>query len=258
MAKKSKRTVPEAPKAEVPEWIVTFGDMMTLLLCFFILLAAFSELKKDHEYQQVVDAVKEAFGNTGGVGLTPTMDPPLRSLIKTLELLTLESREKMRVSQSDVQGMVGKHAEVKQIREGMVFTIGGNSTFDRASALVKEPVKEDLRAIAKLLAGRSNKIAIRGHCDSNDLIPGARWENLYQLSFARAEAVMQYLTGEVGLSPNVFILEARADTEPLQPRAQRTADQQVNRRVEIILTQSVVADFNSDTHYTDTNNARGG
>ena len=46
MSKKHRRAKPAVPG--VPEWVVTFGDMMSLLLCFFILLQMFSELKKDH------------------------------------------------------------------------------------------------------------------------------------------------------------------------------------------------------------------
>ena len=48
--------------AGVPEWVVTYGDLMSLLLCFFILLAAFSELKQERDYQEVVRSVQEAFG----------------------------------------------------------------------------------------------------------------------------------------------------------------------------------------------------
>ena len=57
------------PAPGVPEWVVTFGDMMSLLLCFFILLQMFSELKKDREYQRVVTAIKEAFGYSGSIGV---------------------------------------------------------------------------------------------------------------------------------------------------------------------------------------------
>jgi len=56
----------------VPEWVVTYGDMMSLLLCFFILLSAFSELKKPREYQRVIDSIKEALGLDGGQGLVRT------------------------------------------------------------------------------------------------------------------------------------------------------------------------------------------
>jgi flagellar motor protein MotB len=60
---------------ETPAWVVTFGDMMALLLCFFILLQMFSELKEDREYQRVITAIKEAFGYSGGIGVLPIDDP---------------------------------------------------------------------------------------------------------------------------------------------------------------------------------------
>ena len=69
----------------VPEWVVTFGDMMALLLCFFILLQMFSELKQDREYQRVITAIKEAFGYSGGIGVLPIDDPPVRSIVEQLE-----------------------------------------------------------------------------------------------------------------------------------------------------------------------------
>jgi len=61
--KKKKREQPG-----VPEWMVTYGDLMSLLLTFFILLASFSELKKPREYQRVVDAIQDELGVNGGVG----------------------------------------------------------------------------------------------------------------------------------------------------------------------------------------------
>ena len=56
---------PKKAQPGVPGWMVTFGDMMALLLCFFILLQMFSELKQDREYQRVITAIKEAFGFSG-------------------------------------------------------------------------------------------------------------------------------------------------------------------------------------------------
>ena len=73
--------------AGAPEWVLTYGDMMSLLLCFFIMLVALSEIKKEDKYQAVVRGVKAAFGMTGGGGSVPTLDDPERSLIKTLEEL---------------------------------------------------------------------------------------------------------------------------------------------------------------------------
>ena len=59
-----------------PAWIITFADMMALLLCFFILLQMFSELKRDREYQRVANAVKTAFGSPArSVSCPRTMSP---------------------------------------------------------------------------------------------------------------------------------------------------------------------------------------
>ena len=58
MAVKKKKA--EAP-AGAPDWMVTYGDMVTLLLTFFVLLLAMSEIKQDQKMMDFMQAVKEAF-----------------------------------------------------------------------------------------------------------------------------------------------------------------------------------------------------
>ncbi|MHC4092412.1 MAG: flagellar motor protein MotB, partial [Planctomycetota bacterium] len=48
--------------AGAPAWMVTYGDMMTLLLCFFVLLVAMSEIKQEDKFLQVVESLRHAFG----------------------------------------------------------------------------------------------------------------------------------------------------------------------------------------------------
>ncbi len=109
----------------VPEWIVTFGDLMSLLLTFFILVLMFSELKQDREYQRVLTGVKEAFGYSGGVGVLPIDDPPLRSIVERLEATALKAYKQEKNSQSTTDGVVGPEMKVKTVREGLMFSIGG-------------------------------------------------------------------------------------------------------------------------------------
>ena len=109
----------------IPEWVVTFGDMMSLLLTFFILLVSFSELKRPHEYQRVVTAVKEAFGYSGGVGVLPSDDPPLRSMIEMLEEVAKQKSATTKLSESPVESTKGKQTKVRRVHEGLKFTIGG-------------------------------------------------------------------------------------------------------------------------------------
>jgi chemotaxis protein MotB len=241
-----------------PAWVVTFGDMMSLLLCFFILLQMFSELKRDHEYQRVVTAIKEAFGYAGGIGVLPVDDPPLRSLVETLESMAVKKdREFLNTSSSPDAGIDGPQMRVTKIRDGIVFTIGGPSTFDPLSAEVKDSVKAELKKLATLLAGRNNKIEIIGHAAAKYIPPDSPWRSLDHLSYRRAENVKDLLL-EYGLDDRVFRLQAVGMREPVRPRAVEPEDAAENRRVEIILTELLVEEVNADALYTDETAARGG
>ena len=46
----------------IPEWVVTFGDMMSLLLTFFIMLVSLSEIKEEETYQALVNSLQRQFG----------------------------------------------------------------------------------------------------------------------------------------------------------------------------------------------------
>ena len=73
------------PKAGAPEWMVTYGDTMTLLLCFFVIIVSMSEVKKDEKFQQVVESIRKAFGGyVGNIGALPIENTPTGSLLQRL------------------------------------------------------------------------------------------------------------------------------------------------------------------------------
>lgn len=241
----------------VPEWIVTFGDLMALLLTFFVLLQMFSELKREHEYQRVVTAVKEAFGYSGGIGFMPVDDVPVRSIIEQLEEMASARSREVRSADSPSDSVDGAHLRVTRVREGLVFTIGGAGTFDPESAEVKESVKAELRAMARLLAGRKNKVVVRGHAGNKYLSSGSHWRDLNELSYERARNVMEVLVEE-GIDERLFRIEAVSRWEPVNPRVTDPTRTAENRRVEVILTEVLADDMDRDAHLTNEANARGG
>jgi len=249
---------PSKQKGGIPEWVVTFGDMMTLLLCFFVLLAAFSELKKEHEYQRVITAVKEAFGYSGGVGTLPIDDPPLRSMIESLQELARKQMAENVVSQSSDPGLRGKETTVTRVHEGLKFTVGGSQMFEPASATLHEAAKPELERIARLLMGKRFKIEIRGHAAGKQLPQGSPFSDLTDLSYYRAKAVHDFLIDSGGLDPLVLRITAAGDTEPVVPRAYTPETQAVNRRVEIIQTEAEVEETNPDPNFEDPGYAQGG
>ncbi len=240
MAKKCK-----CPPPGAPEWMTTFSDMVTLLLCFFVLIVSFSEIKKDEVYQSVVKEIQQSFGMRGGGGKIPITDDPALSLIEVLDAMRLRQQKMPNRSNTKDPGQRGREPQVTRIREGMLISTGGRITFEPGSADLTRESKESLDQLAEVFKGWENVVELRGHAAALELpTPGhGAYRDLWDLSHARAKACFDYLTTEVGIDGGRFRLTANADREPLDPRAADTADAEINRRVEVLVSESLKEDF---------------
>ncbi|MEM6458728.1 MAG: flagellar motor protein MotB [Planctomycetota bacterium] len=235
----------ECPPPGAPGWMTTYGDMMTLLLCFFVLIVSFSEIKKEDQFQAVVEHIKEAFGMMGGGGKIPITDDPALSLIERLDALRLKQEKVPNRSNTKDPGQQGREPQVTKVREGMMIATGGRITFEPASATLGEEAKESLRQLTEVFKGWENLIELRGHAAALEMPEAgtAEFSDLWHLSHARAKAVFDYLTVDLGVDPERFRLTANADREPLDARAADADDAEVNRRVEVLVSESLKQDF---------------
>ncbi|MEM7626414.1 MAG: flagellar motor protein MotB [Planctomycetota bacterium] len=233
------------PPAGAPEWMTTYGDMMTLLLCFFVLIVSFSEIKKEDQFQAVVEHIKESFGMMGGGGKIPITDDPALSLIERLDALRLKQEKVPNRSNTKDPGQQGREPQVTKVREGLMITTGGRITFEPGSADLTEEAKESLRQLAEVFKGWENLVELRGHAASLELpeTGNAQFSDLWHLSHSRSKSVFDYLTVELEIDPARFRLTANADREPLDARAADTDDAEVNRRVEVLVSESLKQDF---------------
>jgi chemotaxis protein MotB len=230
----------------VPEWVVTYGDMMSLLLCFFILLAAFSELKRPDEYQKVIDAIKEALGATGGdSSVIDALD-----LASSFELVPdgkLKSVEKHRTrSDIDEQTTDGQDQTTATLFNGKRWTIGKPFSFEagvfQLSAEAQQVLKE---LVAPRIRGSNNKFIVMGHAwGVEDRIGGL---DHTELSYRRARAAMDYLVGECGVDPKLLDLWAAGDSQPLKLERAHGAG---NRRTEVFMTEVSIDQLHPDPYGT--------
>jgi chemotaxis protein MotB len=239
MAKKKKKE----GGGGAPDWMVTYGDMMTLLLCFFVLIVSFSTIdpKEKHKYEAAMESIKEALGMPGN-GKVPNDAIPKMSMVQVLERVQRERKKHDNEASTKEEGMQGETTEVTKIRDGMQFTVGGPVSFEPASATLTDQAKQRLETIAELMRGYNNLIQLRGHAASMELAghPDSSYQTLWQLSHARARAVMDYLTEPpIGLRPDRFRLVAVADREPLAQRAYSSRDKAPNRRVEVVVAEQL-------------------
>ena len=238
----------KCPPAGAPEWVMTYGDMMSLLLTFFILLLSLSEIKKEDEWKAMVEEVKKSFGMQGGGGRLPTDNDPALTLVKILETVQSQQRREQNTANTDDPGMSGRDQRVTTIRPGDYIPIGGMVTFEPGSADLSEVAKRKIRNLIEQeefdIRGTNYIIELRGNAATaeTDLLAGTG-RDLWDLSYERAKAVMAFMVSdEIGLNPRQVRLISNADREPLKKQAYTAAQRESNRRVEVMVSENVLKD----------------
>src|SRR5690349_2753264 len=112
--------VEEDPPPSVPEWVVTFGDMMSLLLTFFIMLASMSHMKKDDQFEAMVESLRKRFGHDfNAASLVPGYST--KNSVLEEELSTNEGRPNVSDvadNGSTTKAPIGDFPRVRTIRNG--------------------------------------------------------------------------------------------------------------------------------------------
>jgi len=239
------RAKPAQPKG-APDWLVTYGDAMTLLLCFFVILVSMSEFKNDQRFQNVMESLRRAFGGyVGSVGSLPIKDTPTNTLIQQLLELEVPIHKKNQ-GDSDEEGIHGKKFRVTNVRDGLEVVVGGRITFDRFSATLQPEARDLLAKTAERIRGYNTKILVRGHATREPLPADSLYEDARDLSYARARAAAQLLI-ENGVRPIRLALVAVGDAEPLVRQAYTEERRSLNRRVEVLVTEDLIDDFAGTT-----------
>jgi chemotaxis protein MotB len=113
--------------------------------------------------------------------------------------------------------------------------------FDEQSAELSDAAKERLKSLAPLLAGKRNKIELRGHATRRPLPAGSPFQDAWHLSYARCQAVGKYLESQ-GIEPERIRLSQAGPFEPKTIRAEAES-QAENSRVEIYVLAEFVEDL---------------
>lgn len=236
----------KCPDPGAPAWVTTFGDMMSLLLTFFILLLSLSEIKKEGDFRAVVKEVKKAFGMHGGGGRVPTKTDPELTFIERIKALQLVSRRERTRSNTDDPGMKGKEQRITVTRPSEYIKTSGKVTFEPGSAKVSDADRDRLSDLAAQLRGIKTKIIVSGHTDTGELFYTEAFSNLRDLSYARGKAVYDFLVSDAcRIRPERIKLDVNGPSERVIHAQYLLQSQRNNRRVEIYLTDQLVEEMSA-------------
>ncbi len=214
--------------AGAPVWMCTFADLMSLLMCFFILLLSFSVMDAQ-KYKQVAGSMKDAFGVQKGKMATESISG-MEMISKAMPTVPLQVQ--LRVSQAVREEIEGGIIEADYGPDGLTLRVKGEVAYDSGRALIKPRFKALLDKLGKVVTEMDVMATVSGHTDNVPLRKGqSSFSSNWSLSAARAVAVVEYWTKKFAIKPDLLSAVGYADGMPLA--ANDTPEGRArNRRVE--------------------------
>ncbi len=226
-------------------WLVTYSDMVTLLLAFFVLLLSFSTVDMER-FERTILSLQQALGIlTGGrtvisepdVDMGGLKDRDHRETVQTYQLLAV----RMKIQESLQSAELYEEVEFSFTERGLALSFADQVLFERGRAEIRPAATQILEAVIPVLAEIPNLLRVEGHtCDIPINTP--RFPSNWELSAARATNVLQYLLANSGIDPER--LSAAGYGEYRSVATNDTAEGRAeNRRVDIVLLRLGAADF---------------
>lgn len=225
----------KAPDEGAPAWMTTFADLMSLLLCFFVLMLSFSEMDRKL-FKVLSGSLKEAFGVQREIRVWdfPKGMSIFSSDFKNPKFLSDELEKELRSAIRLAKG--GSMAQITEGELSVKITLPGHVLFDLGSAALKEDALPVLDELREVIRKSSNRVIVSGHTD--DLpIRTAQFPSNWELSAARAGCVIRHFLSQGEIDATRFLAVGMADTQPRQPNDSEENRAQ-NRRVEIAFQKS--------------------
>lgn len=232
---KEPREDEEPPGA--PEWVVTFTDMISLLVTFFVLLMTFSSMR-EHELLRIASIMNRSRGVIQTEKSERMIPPPQPDHIQSTHPNegARNPHERPFDQLPDEQQSTGTAQDerpdinLNQIGDGLLLQFGAEERFERGSAAVNPALQRSLMQIASVLAAYEHTVVIEGHA-AEDHVSSPTFLDARSISLARARSVAQVLV-EAGLPPERVQLVAHGDQRPVDV-AGTTQSHRANRRVEL-------------------------
>jgi chemotaxis protein MotB len=225
--------LPEEQSGDIPEWVVTFGDMMSLLLTFFVLLYSMSEIKEEQR-QALLESLRQQFGHQASVfNPVPGRSVPLKSSLALLSSMGRARRADTLRGGDKVRAPVGDYPPLRVARVGKEATTSGVVYFEVGRTTLSREERQVLENVAALIRGKPQKIEIRGHTTTRPLAPGSPHRSHWDLAYARCSRVVDFLV-EQGVDPKRLRIGLAAANEPIHVEADPALEKE-NARVEILM-----------------------
>jgi chemotaxis protein MotB len=247
---KNKKKRDEGGTLGAPAYMLTYGDMVTLLLCFFVMLLTMATLQP-----QKVQMILSAF--SGAVGVFERGPSITEEQMMSMGIRVGKTFRGVPTIMTGKEAFEGRRREqigarlqlvlsheyrrggvfVRHDERGIIVQLTDKVLFEPDSARVKESAKPLLRRIARILEGVPNHVRVEGHTDN---IPPRRFSSNWELSALRAVNILRFLEAEAPSLSLRISCAGYGSRRPVVPN-NTPANRAKNRRVDVVILREEVA-----------------
>jgi chemotaxis protein MotB len=239
----------KCPPTGAPPWMATFADLVTLLMCFFVLLFAMSTTQQE-TYKELVQSLRTALGAQAvpesgtREGLTmhavPSEPPTENQQIDELGAMIEKEIDDIisEVRELVLFNKLGGEVSVTKTEDGVVITMSDLLLFAQGGTTLSDKGRDILKKVAAVLSKLAYHVKIKGHTDSSP-ISSSMFPSNWELSSARASTVVRLLVRN-GVAPQYVSAEGYASYHPVATN-DTAKGRSLNRRVEIVYERDSIA-----------------
>lgn len=222
----------EEVKKGSPEWMSTYGDLVTLLLCFFVLLFSFSTIDNS-KFKAIIQSMQGSLG---------VLDSGVIVQINPVETTFPGNDDSEEESFSKINEQVSNFIEENDLQNsvtlilderGLLIRLLDATLFDSGKAEIRDEAKYIIEKITDVIKESNNSIRIEGHTD-NVPINTERFPSNWELSTARAVNVLKYMIEIKDIEPSRLSAVGYGEYHPIDSN-DTTESRQKNRRVDIMI-----------------------
>jgi len=218
--------------------MTTYGDLITQVLIFFVLLFSFSNVDTN-KFNAVMLSLQGSLGVMDG-GMSVVEGDFIEGGETGEFLISEQERQVFEILQEKIEEIVAednlKGVQVNLDERGLVIRLVEGVLFDSGKAEIKDEAKVILDKLAPLLKETQKHIRIEGHTD-NVPINTREFPSNWELSTARAVNVVKYMIEEHNFSPNILSAAGYGEYRPIAPN-DSDKNRALNRRVDIVILAS--------------------
>ncbi|EGB13639.1 OmpA/MotB domain protein [Pseudodesulfovibrio mercurii] len=222
---------PPKPDEGIPPWMATFADMVTLLLCFFVLLLSFTNQDVTN-FRKLMGSIQEALGvqyedrSAQSVPYADTTFKERQSVRENRQIVELGVILKKAIRSKDLTHM----AKVSSDKSGVMLRLSSQLLFDKGSVELTAEAKQALQMVIDSMKQTDFNLVIRGHTDG-ETPESVQYGSNWSLSAARAASCLRYIIEHSDIPATRMKAVGYGGSKPLLPGTSEE-NRQANRRVE--------------------------